>query len=203
MSCRRGEETIEEMKLVSNAEFQSIFDMLVSALEEMKGQLGAQSDAETETTGTKMEMEGPETEVEMEGLQVEAEEPGAKARTSQTEMGQQTAMSSQMVTGEPTPTNHAGSDVEPTMSPQHEHAPDAARKTHSAPQSLLFDKKENTFVEHFPDPCAGAPINNTTIPMPDLDEYMTAAGNPGNPLHFDTAELLLTTGLTVSRPSET
>ncbi|KAG9080472.1 hypothetical protein FRC06_006535, partial [Ceratobasidium sp. 370] len=198
MSCRRGEETIEEMKLASNAEFQSIFDMLVSALEEMKGQLGAQSDAETETTGTEVEMEGPETEVEMEGMQAETEEPGAKARTGQTGMGQQTAMSSQTVTGEPTPTDRAGSDVEPTMSPQHEHAPDAARKTRSPPQHLLFDKKENAFVEHFPDPRAGAPINDTTIPTPDLDEYMTAAGNLGNPLHFDTAELLLTTGLTAA-----
>ncbi|KAG8732413.1 hypothetical protein FRC10_000944 [Ceratobasidium sp. 414] len=57
------------MELASNAEFESIFDTLVSALEEMKDQLGGESEVEGEAA----EVGGPEARPEMEGLEVEME----------------------------------------------------------------------------------------------------------------------------------
>ncbi|KAG9106332.1 hypothetical protein FRC07_008867 [Ceratobasidium sp. 392] len=67
---------------------------------------------------------------------------------------------------------------------------------------LPYDKKERVFVQRFPDSRAGAPINTATASIPNLDQYMAAAGNLGNPFHFDTAELLMTTGLTASGREE-
>ncbi|KAG9080473.1 hypothetical protein FRC06_006534 [Ceratobasidium sp. 370] len=111
-------------------------------------------------------------------------------------------MPGRTVTGELTPTNPAGSDFEPTAQPQHKHAPtppcETATGTPNHEKRLYFDKRENTFVERFPDPRAGTPITDKTAPMLDLDVYMAATGNLGNPSHFDTAELLLTTGLTAA-----
>ncbi|KAG8713985.1 hypothetical protein FRC09_018124 [Ceratobasidium sp. 395] len=63
---------------------------------------------------------------------------------------------------------------------------------------LWYDERERVFVESFSDPRAGAPINNKTASLPSLDEYMATAGNLGNAWHFDTAELLMTTGLTAA-----
>ncbi|KAG9092987.1 hypothetical protein FRC06_011717 [Ceratobasidium sp. 370] len=60
---------------------------------------------------------------------------------------------------------------------------------------LVFDKKEGVFVEQFPDPHAGVPISDKVAYMPDIGDYMAAVGNLGDPTHFATAELLLTTGL--------
>ncbi|QRV93720.1 hypothetical protein RhiJN_21738 [Ceratobasidium sp. AG-Ba] len=62
--------------------------------------------------------------------------------------------------------------------------------------SLAYDERRQLYVEPFPDPRAGAPVNNELALMPDLQSYMTAMGNLGNPDYFDTAELLMTTGLT-------
>ncbi|KAG8711880.1 hypothetical protein FRC08_015318 [Ceratobasidium sp. 394] len=61
---------------------------------------------------------------------------------------------------------------------------------------LEYDAKRQLFVEHFPDPRAGAPINNNVDETPDLGAYMASIGNLGDPDWFDTGELLLTTGLT-------
>ncbi|KAG8727038.1 hypothetical protein FRC10_006493, partial [Ceratobasidium sp. 414] len=209
LNCRKGEELFEQMELASNAEFESVFDTLVSALEEMKDQLGGGSEAEGEATGMDAEVGGPEARAEMEGLEVEMngpevetegpevemEEPGAK----QAEADPQTAMPRRMDLGEqPTP--------EAAAPPQHEHAPATTpcppRGTPKRRRHLLFDKKENAFVEHFPDPHAGTPINNKTSPTPNLDKYMVAAGNLGIPRHLNTAELLLTTGLTAGGRDE-
>ncbi|KAG9092895.1 hypothetical protein FRC06_011744, partial [Ceratobasidium sp. 370] len=63
-------------------------------------------------------------------------------------------------------------------------------------EPMVFDEKEGGFVEKFPDPRAGAPINDNIACMPDMDAYLAAAGNLANPYHFATAELLWTTGLT-------
>jgi hypothetical protein len=52
------------------------------------------------------------------------------------------------------------------------------------------------FVEEFPDPLAGAPISNKRNPPPDLGAYMRSVGDLADPKHFETAELLMTTGLT-------
>ncbi|QRW03214.1 hypothetical protein RhiLY_02213 [Ceratobasidium sp. AG-Ba] len=61
---------------------------------------------------------------------------------------------------------------------------------------LEFDSRRLVFVERFPDPRAGAPINDEIAQIPDLEQCMIRAGNLGNPDYFDTAELLMTTGLT-------
>ncbi|KAG8707606.1 hypothetical protein FRC08_000391 [Ceratobasidium sp. 394] len=60
----------------------------------------------------------------------------------------------------------------------------------------IFDAKRQLFVLRFPDPRAGAPINNRVAGPLDLKAYMASMGNLGNSDNLDTAELLLTTGLT-------
>ncbi|KAG8702831.1 hypothetical protein FRC08_003218 [Ceratobasidium sp. 394] len=65
----------------------------------------------------------------------------------------------------------------------------------SAPR-LEYDAIRRVYVERFPDPRAGAPINNRVAKPLDLDTYMKRAGNFGKPYYFETADLLLTTGLT-------
>jgi hypothetical protein len=62
--------------------------------------------------------------------------------------------------------------------------------------TLEYDPKRQVFVERFPDPRAGAPINENTVAPIDLKKYMANAGSLGNPDYFDTAELLMTTSLT-------
>ncbi|KAG8732412.1 hypothetical protein FRC10_000943 [Ceratobasidium sp. 414] len=66
------------------------------------------------------------------------------------------------------------SDIEAAAPPQRERVPAATpcspQGTSKRRQRLLFDKKENVFVEHFPDPRAGTPINDKTTPMPNLNE---------------------------------
>ncbi|KAG9088221.1 hypothetical protein FRC06_002164, partial [Ceratobasidium sp. 370] len=66
----------------------------------------------------------------------------------------------------------------------------------------LFYNKEGVYVEPFPDPRAGTPINDMVVSPPDLDTYMAAAGNLGNPFHFDTLELLMMTDLTAGGRDE-
>ncbi|KAG8730067.1 hypothetical protein FRC10_003164 [Ceratobasidium sp. 414] len=61
---------------------------------------------------------------------------------------------------------------------------------------LEYDTSRQVFVERYPDPRAGAPINDKVVEPIDLNAYMAKAGNLGNPDHFDTGELLMTTGLT-------
>ncbi|QRV89045.1 hypothetical protein RhiJN_17063 [Ceratobasidium sp. AG-Ba] len=62
--------------------------------------------------------------------------------------------------------------------------------------SLDYDTVRQVFVEPFPDPRAGAPINDEVVPPLDLAAYMAKVGNLANPDYFDTAKLLMTTGLT-------
>ncbi|EUC57340.1 hypothetical protein RSOL_219280, partial [Rhizoctonia solani AG-3 Rhs1AP] len=52
------------------------------------------------------------------------------------------------------------------------------------------------FVEEFPDPLAGTPISNKRKLPPDLAAYMRSVGVLADPKLFETAELLMTTGLT-------
>ncbi|KAG8697940.1 hypothetical protein FRC08_006229, partial [Ceratobasidium sp. 394] len=61
---------------------------------------------------------------------------------------------------------------------------------------LEYDASRQVYVERFPDPRAGAPINDEAVDPLDLGAYMAGIGNLGKPHHFDTADLLLTTGLT-------
>jgi hypothetical protein len=62
--------------------------------------------------------------------------------------------------------------------------------------ALEYDAKRQVFIERFPDSCAGAPINEEVVAPIDLKAYMAQSGNLGNPDYFDTAKLLMTTGLT-------
>ncbi|KAG9088496.1 hypothetical protein FRC06_001996, partial [Ceratobasidium sp. 370] len=217
VSYRKGEEMLECMELTSNAEFQSVFDTLVSVLEEMREQPGPESNLESRATGMEVEPDGPEAEAEMEGSEsrvemggpgVETQGPETKARAGQTKADQQSMMPMQTVADESVLADCAASDAEATVLPQHERIPVAACKTHPplgtsrCRQRLPFDKKENVCVERFPDPRAGAPINDKAMLTPDLNGYMAAAGNLGNPAHFDTCELLLTTGLTAAGRDE-
>ncbi|KAG8726549.1 hypothetical protein FRC10_006972, partial [Ceratobasidium sp. 414] len=149
--------------------------------------------------GLEAEMEGPEAE--MERPEAETNGPEAEMEGSEAEMEMeadpQTPVPRRMDPGEQ---SMPRSDIEAVAPPQHERTPAATpcspQGTSKHRQHLLFDKKENVFVEHFPDPRAGAPINDKTTPTPNLDEYIAAAGNLGIPRHLDTTELLLTTGLT-------
>ncbi|KAG9123596.1 hypothetical protein FRC07_014604 [Ceratobasidium sp. 392] len=93
-------------------------------------------------------------------------------------------------------------NVQSAARPKFEHLPASSSRQAVPPNDtqvrgpkLTYDKQEGVFMECFPDPCAGAPINNTIASRPDLDAYMAVSGNLGNPWHFDTAELLVTTGL--------
>jgi hypothetical protein len=62
--------------------------------------------------------------------------------------------------------------------------------------SLRFAGKDRIFVERFPDARAGAPVSDKIACKPDLRTYLMKTGNLSNPDLFDTAELLMTTGLT-------
>jgi hypothetical protein len=63
-------------------------------------------------------------------------------------------------------------------------------------EALEYDPRREVFVERYPDPRAGAPINDKIVAPIDLKAYMANSGDLGHPDHFDTAELLMTTGLT-------
>ncbi|KAG8737219.1 hypothetical protein FRC10_008451 [Ceratobasidium sp. 414] len=98
----------------------------------------------------------------------------------------------------------AGADAEAEPGAQPEVEPEARTRPEGCPPvgppkarpGLFYNEREGVYVEPFPDPRAGAPINDTVASLPDLDAYMAAAGDLGKPLHFDTLELLMTTGLT-------
>ncbi|KAB5589025.1 hypothetical protein CTheo_7537 [Ceratobasidium theobromae] len=62
--------------------------------------------------------------------------------------------------------------------------------------SVRFAGENGIFVKCFPDPCAGVPINNNIAPSPDLYTYVMKTGNLSDPDLFETAKLLMTTGLT-------
>ncbi|KAG8721792.1 hypothetical protein FRC08_010129 [Ceratobasidium sp. 394] len=65
----------------------------------------------------------------------------------------------------------------------------------SASTRLEYDANRQVFVEHYPDPRAGAPMSDEIVQPIDLRAYMAKAGNLGNPNYFETLDLLMTTGL--------
>lgn len=67
---------------------------------------------------------------------------------------------------------------------------------------LLYDSQRKLFVERYPDPLAGTPIDDRVFHTPNLDAYMASLGNLGNPRHFETAETLMMTGLTAAGRDE-
>jgi hypothetical protein len=52
------------------------------------------------------------------------------------------------------------------------------------------------FVEEYPDSLAGSPVSEDRLPPPDLHAHMRSCGNLADPKHFETVELLMTSGLT-------
>ncbi|QRW14314.1 hypothetical protein RhiLY_13313 [Ceratobasidium sp. AG-Ba] len=76
-------------------------------------------------------------------------------------------------------------------------APPVHAPISKSPKSrCVYDSKRHVYVELFPDERAGAPINDEFGQAPDLTAYMAAVGSLSNPDYFETAELLMTTGLT-------
>ncbi|QRV81665.1 hypothetical protein RhiJN_09680 [Ceratobasidium sp. AG-Ba] len=67
----------------------------------------------------------------------------------------------------------------------------------SLPQSSRgwTDPATGYFIEPFPDPSAGEPISDDVLPPIDVEAYMRASGELGQPSHFEMAELLLTSGM--------
>ncbi|KAG9094043.1 hypothetical protein FRC06_011213 [Ceratobasidium sp. 370] len=96
--------------------------------------------------------------------------------------------------------------TEPVMTAEYKNGHPTTRKPHLpaglANRKPVYDKGLGVWVERFPDLCAGAPINNNLALAPDIHVYMSAMGNLGNPKHFATAELLMTTGLTAAGHDE-
>lgn len=67
---------------------------------------------------------------------------------------------------------------------------------HNHPARPQLRQRGGLYVEAYPDSLAGAPISQDHAPAPDLDAYMQSCGRMGDPENFETAELLMTTGLT-------
>lgn len=53
-----------------------------------------------------------------------------------------------------------------------------------------------TYIEPYPDPLAGSPINDAVAPPVNLHEYVQGTGSLADLENFNTLELLMTTGLT-------
>ncbi|KAG8705641.1 hypothetical protein FRC08_001567 [Ceratobasidium sp. 394] len=191
-SCRREEERAARAQAASKVDFWSIVEALGQAQIQWEAEarlekgsedrLEVQSEAEAEAEVPEMQVRGAEMEVE-----------GSDELTA----GEQAR-----APGESPPVRCVEPHVEPvTPSPSEPVLPatDEAHPplgTSSSMPDLVFDTKEGDYVERFPDPRAGAPINDNRAEPLDLDAYMAARGNLGNRFHFDTLELLLTTGLT-------
>ncbi|KAG9097485.1 hypothetical protein FRC06_007492 [Ceratobasidium sp. 370] len=96
--------------------------------------------------------------------------------------------------------------AEPVVTAEHENGHPTTRKPRlpagPANMKLVYDKELGVWVERFPDLRAGAPINDNLALAPDIHVYMSAVGNLGDPKHFATAELLMTTGLTAAGHDE-
>jgi hypothetical protein len=93
--------------------------------------------------------------------------------------------------------------VEPTVDqPETPPLDKPSPNSHASPRSnmfmLRFVHDEKIYVKRFPNLHAGAPVSNIVASAPDLHSYLTGTGTLGNPELFETAELLMTTGLTSS-----
>jgi hypothetical protein len=93
----------------------------------------------------------------------------------------ETAMESIINAPEASPPNKPAAKPLPSLDPMH---------------ILRFAGGARVYVERFPDARAGAPVSDIVSDAPDLCTYLSGTGNLGNPDLFETAELLMTTGLT-------
>ncbi|QRV91332.1 hypothetical protein RhiJN_19350 [Ceratobasidium sp. AG-Ba] len=67
--------------------------------------------------------------------------------------------------------------------------------SNAPPDTGWIDPATGYYIEPFPDKLAGAPISDVILPPVDLEQYMRASGELGEPSHFEMAELLLTSGM--------
>ncbi|KAB5587944.1 hypothetical protein CTheo_8614 [Ceratobasidium theobromae] len=74
--------------------------------------------------------------------------------------------------------------------------PTESQQSHSQGQARQVRGYGGLFVEEYPDPLAGSPVSEDRLPSPDLHAHMRSCGNLGDPENFETAELLMTSGLT-------
>lgn len=63
-------------------------------------------------------------------------------------------------------------------------------------ERLITHDGGQTYIESYPDPLAGSPINDTIAPQFDLHAYIQGTGSLSNLEHFNDLELLMTIGLT-------
>ncbi|KAG8738093.1 hypothetical protein FRC10_007286 [Ceratobasidium sp. 414] len=189
-SCRREEERAARAQAPSEMDVWSILE----ALGQAQMQLEAKERSERSEVGADVpEANTLEAEAEVE-VEVEAE---ARATGMEVEgLGEPVPRPGPTAPSESPPISQAEPNVEPRVPPPSE-VHEASPLADTMP-GLVFDGKQGNYVERFPDPRAGAPINDKTACAPDLDAYMADKGNLGNPWHFDTLELLMTTGLTAS-----
>ncbi|KAG9079264.1 hypothetical protein FS749_008660 [Ceratobasidium sp. UAMH 11750] len=98
---------------------------------------------------------------------------------------------------------------EPPVPPSEEASPNSGADQQPGPSSQTrtpatgergarprLRRHKNFWVEDFPDPLAGAPISKDRVPPIDLEAHMRSCGHMANPEHFETAELLSTSGMT-------
>ncbi|KAG8732559.1 hypothetical protein FRC10_000849 [Ceratobasidium sp. 414] len=84
----------------------------------------------------------------------------------------------------------------PDPNPAEPHQPTSPFSLGDQSPHLKYDASQQVYIEQFLDPRAGAPINDEVVDPLNLDAYMARVGNLGKPHYFDSADLLLTTGLT-------
>ncbi|KAG8734472.1 hypothetical protein FRC10_011708 [Ceratobasidium sp. 414] len=202
-SCRREEERAARAQAPSEMNVWSILEALGQAQMQLEAKEGLER-SEAQLGEDVSEANALEAQAEA-GAEVEVEaEAEARAGMTETEvegLGEPIPRPGPTAPSESPPISRAEPNVEPGVPPPSEHVPTPAREASPLADnmpSLVFDKKQGNYVERFPNPRAGAPINDKTVSALDLDAYMAARGNLGNPRHFDTLELLMTTGLTGS-----
>jgi hypothetical protein len=71
-----------------------------------------------------------------------------------------------------------------------------SRSVHVESIDDLNSGKLGIYVEHFPNPRAGAPISDQVLPALDLEEYLQATGPFTNLENFDVAQILMSSEMT-------
>ncbi|KAG9096317.1 hypothetical protein FRC06_008783, partial [Ceratobasidium sp. 370] len=188
--CQWEEEWAARTQVTSQVDFWSIVEAIGQARiqPEAKTRLGGRSKTESEAW---LETEVPVVEV------CEAEEVEAQAVAEIAVQGPDRLTTRQEATplGESAPASHAGPDVEPPS----KHVPAANNGASPPPGTpdgvpdLIFDENEGDYVEYYPDPHAGALINDKTV-KPLTHTWPLRATLASH--SFNTAELLLMTRLT-------
>ncbi|KAB5587742.1 Protein NYNRIN [Ceratobasidium theobromae] len=90
------------------------------------------------------------------------------------------------------PIEHAQSPEDSSCLPANDSTTGPARLHVSPSEDLVTEDSGHTYIEHYPDPSAGSPINSFIAPPFDLRAYIKSAGSLSNLEHFNTLELLMT-----------